>query len=92
MILTDLQDGMKGLEIGNIGYILDTQRLNWQQNRLQIGNKPATFSYICPSMAKFDHPRRLLDLGFSKFPPVVIRENGLAPVTPVHDVIDRARI
>ncbi len=60
-------------KIGNTATILDSQRLNRQQNRQQFGNKPATFSYICPGLAKFDHPRRLLGLGFSKFPPVLIR-------------------
>jgi hypothetical protein len=29
---------------GNIRYIVDSQRLKWQQNRQQTGNRLATFS------------------------------------------------
>jgi hypothetical protein len=35
----------------------DNQRLKWQQNRQQTGNKAATFCCIRLNLAKFDHPR-----------------------------------
>jgi hypothetical protein len=38
-------------KIGNIGYILDSQRVSWQQNRQQTSNKPVTLT-ITPASEK----------------------------------------
>jgi hypothetical protein len=35
---------MQVWKIGNIGYIVDSQRLKWQQNRQQTSNKPVTLT------------------------------------------------
>ena len=45
-------------KIGNTATNVDNQRLSWQQNRQQTGNKAATFWCIRLNLAKFDHPRR----------------------------------
>ena len=34
---------------GNIGYIIDLQRLNWQQNRQHSGNMGATLATFVPN-------------------------------------------